>query len=240
MLKGLNALELGRLRVSVGYGTHKIGRPLSPVEVGELVNRARTAGNTMAECAREIRIDESGLGRFLRLLQLPEDLRHVVDWGSGGGVLGYSRAVELVRIPCHDDMRTVAKAVLEAGLNSKETRQVVQILERSGRPAEEVLQEVLGMRPVVERRYVFIGSVIDRSLSEALQEISQREKDALLLGAISRLGLVGASGRLGASRFTLVGDEQFGASMSKIGEEILEEELCSAIATELDDAKTNG
>lgn len=240
MLRGLSALELGRLRVSVGYGTHKKGRPLSPVEVAELVRRARAAGETLADCARAIRIDESGLGRFLRLLELPDDLRHLVDWGTGRYVLGYSRAVELVRIPNAGDMRTVANAVLESGLTSKETRQVVQILERSGRPAKDVLQEVLGMRPVVERRYVFIGSVIDKSLSKALQKRSQREKDSLLHAAMANLELVGASGRLGTSRFALVGDEQFESSMSKIGKERLEELLCSTIAKELYDATADG
>ena len=236
MLRGVTALELGRLRVSVGYGTHKKGRPLSPVEVAELVRRARSAGNTLAECARAIRIDETGLGRFLRLLELPDDLRHLVDWGSGKYVLGYSRAVELVRIPDLDDMRTVANAVLESGLTSKETRQVVQILERSGRSASDVLREVLGMRPVIERRYVFIGTVVDKALLEALEKKSQREKDSLLHAAIGKLDLVGASGRLGTSRFTLVGDEQFGSSMLKIGKERLEGLLCSIMAKELGDA----
>lgn len=240
MLQGLTPLELGRLRVSVGYGTHKKGRPLSPVEVGELVRRARAAGNTMADCAREIRIDESGLGRFLRLLELPDDLRHLIDWGSGRGVLGYSSAAEFVRIPNEDDMRTVANAVLESGLNSKETRQVVQLLERSDRLAEDVIQEVLGMRPVVERRYVFIGSVTNEALADALGKRSQRQKDELLREALASLGLVGASGRLGTNRFTLVGDDQFGLSMSKVGKEHLEGRLCSAIAKELDDATADG
>ena len=236
MLKGLSVLELGRLRVSVGYGTHKKGRPLSPVEVAELVDRARASGNTMAECAREIRIDESGLGRFLRLLELPEDLRHLVDWGSERGVLGYSRAVELVRIRNTDDMRAVANAALERGLNSKETRQVAQLLERSGRPPDEAIREVLDMRPVIERRYVFIGSVIGESLSAALAKRTQRERGALLDRAMARLGLAGASGRLGAERFTLVGDEEFGLSISRVGKDQLEERLCLAIGKELDDA----
>ena len=236
MLKGLSVLELGRLRVSVGYGTHKKGRPLSPVEVAELVDRARASGNTMAECAREIRIDESGLGRFLRLLELPEDLRHLVDWGSERGVLGYSRAVELVRIRNTDDMRAVANAVLERGLNSKETSQVAQLLERSGRPPDEVIREVLDMRPVIERRYVFIGAVIGESLSAALAKRTQREKGALLDRAMERLGLAGASGRLGTERFTLVGDEEFGLSISRVGKDQLEERLCLAIGKELDDA----
>ena len=222
--------------MSVGYGTHKKGRPLSPIEVAELIHRAHASGNTLAECAREIRIDESGLGRFLRLLDLPEDLRHVVDWGRGKDVLGYSRAVELVRIRNTDHMHTVAKAVLESGLNSKETRQVAQLLARSGRPPEDALREVIGMRPVIERRYVFIGSIIGESLPAALANRTQQEKDALLRGAIVRLGLAGASGRLGTKRFTLVGDEKFGSSISKVGKNNLEERLCSLIGKELDNA----
>lgn len=240
MLRGLSALELGRLRVSVGYGTHKKGRPLSPVEVAELVGRARAAGNTMADCAREIRIDETGLGRFLRLLELPDDLRYLVDWGGGRDVLGYSQAVELARVPDLEDMEAVANAVLERGLDSKETRQVVQLLERSGRPVEDVLREVIGMRPVVERRYVFIGSVIRPTLVEALGKRSQREKDALLRNAMARVGLAGASGRLGKTRFTLVGDELFGSSMSRIGKERLEGLLCDAMVKDLQDAATDG
>ena len=236
MLNGLSALELGRLRVSVGYGTHKKGRPLSPVEVAELVDRARASGNTLAECAREIRIDESGLLRFLRLLELPADLRHLVDWGGGRGVLGFSGAVELVRIGDIDAMAIVAKAVLKSGLSSKETRQVVQLLERSNRQPDEVIREVLGMRPVVERRYVFIGSVIEDTLSLALAKRTQHERDGLLEAAMVSLGLVGASGRLGTKRFTLVGDERFGLSMSTVGKDQLEERLCSAIAKELDSA----
>ncbi|MCZ0943122.1 MAG: hypothetical protein OXJ53_08705 [Gammaproteobacteria bacterium] len=118
-------------------------------------------------------------------------------------------------------------------MDSKETRQVVQLLERSGRPVKDVLQEVLGMRPVVERRHVFIGSVSERSLSKALQDTSQRERDAMLQKVIDGLGLEGASGRLGTNRFTLVGDESFGSSISKIGKERLEGLLCEAIAKEL-------
>jgi len=194
----------------------------------------------MVACAREIRIDETGLGRFLRLLELPSDLRHLVDWGSGRDVLGYSQAVELVRIPDPDDMAVVANAILDRGLSSKETRQVVQLLERSGRPVEDVLREVLGMRPVVERRYVFIGSVISPKLGQILRKRSPREKDARVRNAMDRVGLVGASGRLGTSRFRLVGGELFGSSMATIGKNQLEGLLCDAMVKELEDVATNG
>ena len=61
MLAGLSALELGRLRMSVGYGTHKKGRPLSPIEVGTLLRNARNSGVSLKECADKINLDETGI-----------------------------------------------------------------------------------------------------------------------------------------------------------------------------------
>ena len=98
MLPSLNPLELGRLRMSVGYGTHKKGRPLSPIEVGLYLRRARDAGISLNDCAKEIQLEGTGhIGRFLRILELPQDLQHLINWGSGKDFIGFSSAVELVR-----------------------------------------------------------------------------------------------------------------------------------------------
>ena len=94
MLAGLTALELGRLRMSVGYGTHKRGRPLSPIEVGLLLRKARDEGASLQDCARAIQLDGTGhIGRFLRILELPDDLRHLVDWGAGNYFIFFTSAV---------------------------------------------------------------------------------------------------------------------------------------------------
>ena len=237
MLTGLNALELGRLRVSLGYGTHKKGRPLSPTEVAALLRRACDAGHTLAECARVIRIHETGLARFLRLLDLPEDLQHLVGWGSGRDMIGFSCAAELVRIGGTDNQRIVANAVLENGLNSKEVRQVVQLVARSGRSVDVCLKEVVGMRPSIERRYVFIGCIVDEDVQAVLSERSQRERDAILAAGMERVCVLGAAGRLGTKIFTLVGDERFDASMRDVGKEHIEARLRSFIAETLENAK---
>lgn len=222
MLAGLNALELGRLRMSVGYGRQKKGRPLSPVEVGLLLRKARDEGTSLKDCAAAVQLDGTGhVGRFLRILKLPEDIRHLVDWGAGEGFIGFTSAVELSGFRDPEDQRTVAEAILSKRLTSREVRQVVQIRKRSGRTIEACVEEILGMRPTVERRYVFIGSVAEEDVA-GLGGLTQTAKDSILKSGIRRFNFRGATGRLGTRFFTLVGDERFNASMLDVGKENIE------------------
>ena len=240
MLSGLSALELGRLRMSVGYGTHKKGRPLSPVEVGLLLQKARSEGVSMEECAKAIQLDGTGhIGRFLRILDLPDEIRHLIVWGSGKNFLGFTSAVEMAKLQDVDDQLTVAKSALSHGLTSKEVRQIAQLRHRSRRPIEECVQEVLGMRPRIERRYVFIGSVASET-TEALGGLTQAVRDAILMSAIEHIGLRGATGRLGPRFFTLVGNENFDAWMREMGRENIEGRIRSHISEAIENAVPNG
>lgn len=214
--RGLSPEELARLKMSVGYGRHQTKRPFSPVECGRLYRRAEREGSSRVESARETGLDATGVGRFLRLLDLPPEVQHLVDWGRGDFV-GFSSASELVRLPDAEDRRVVAEAVLSERLTSKEVRQVVQLRERSGRAVPGCVREVVGMRPVVEKRYVFMGAVVDEDVVAALGSLAQAERDAVLAGGIRAIGLQAASGRLGTRIFTLVGGEEFGESMAQVG-----------------------
>lgn len=236
MLTGLSALELGRLRMSVGYGTHKKGRPLSPIEVGSLLQRARAEGASLEECANDIQLGGTGhIGRFLRILDLPDDIRHLIDWGSGKGFVGFTSAVELTKLKDADDQRALARAILSKGLRSKEVRQAAQLRKRSGRVIEACVEEVLGMRAKVERRYVFVGSIAPENV-EALGKLSQAARDAVLAAGVEDMGLRSATGRLGAKFFTLVGDESFDASMRAVGKETIETRLRTHIAEAIENA----
>ena len=238
MLAGLSALELGRLRMSVGYGTHKKGRPLSPIEVGLILRSARDAGVSLRDCASALNLNGTGhIGRFLRILELPQDLQHLISWGSGKGLIGFSSAVELVKIRDADDERAVTRSILADGLNSKELRQVGQLRIRSGRTIGACIKEVLGMRPIVERRYVFIGSVVDQNVEDVLVELTQAERDSILESGIKLLNLRGASGRLGKRFFTLVGDDRFNASMKSIGKESIEAQLRTHISKTVENVR---
>lgn len=208
--------------MSVGYGGRQPGRPLAPTEVGRLLKLAVEHGASRSECSEKVNLNPTTVGRFLRLASLPVAIRDWIDWGTPKDFVGFSSAAELVRLPSHDEQRVVAEAVLSQRLTSKEVRQVVQLRTRAARPIQECVQEIVGMRPVVERRYVFMGAVVDADVVAALSRLSQLERNLVLSGCIATVGLEGASGRLGPKVFTLVGGEDFGQSMERVGRENIE------------------
>jgi len=241
VLAGLNALEVGRLRMSVGYGTHKKGRPLSPIEVGRLLRRAQEAGTSLEDCAKTLNLSgTTGLSRFLAVLTLPPDLRHLVTWGRSADSIGFTTAVELVRVPDADDQRAIANAILERGLRTDEVRQVAQIRKRSGRPVEDCLNEIVGMRPTIERRYVFIAAITDEDVQAVLGDLTQAERDALLDSVMESLGVSGVSARLGERLITLVGDDSLNSWLSREGKETVEARLRTLIAEKVSHVQPKG
>ena len=239
MLPGLSPLELGRLRMSVGYGTHKKGRPLSPIEVGLYLHRARDAGVSLDECATQIQLDGTGhIGRFLRILKLSDDLQHLINWGSGTDFIGFSSAVELVKLENADDQRMVAKSIMENNLTKNEVGQIVQLRNRSGRSISDCVSEILGMRTIIEKRYVFIGSLWEKNSQDTLIEMSQMQRDLILDSALQRLGFREVSGRLGKQFFTLVGGEHFNETMRILGKQNIEQRLRSHITEAVENAKS--
>ena len=174
-------------------------------------------------------------GAFYAFSTCPTTFVTLIDWGSGRNFIGFTSAVELAKLKDADDQRALAKAILSKGLGSKEVRQVAQLRKRSGRAVEVCVEEVLGMRPKIERRYVFVGSVAPESV-EALGKLSQSARDAVLAAGVEDMGLRSAAGRLGARFFTLVGDEGFDASMREIGKETIETRLQFHIVEAIENA----
>lgn len=225
MLPGLSVLEFSRLRMSVGHGRHKRGRPLSPIEVGTLLRRAQGAGASIQDCARSLKLTDSQVSRFLRVFELPGDIKHSVTFGRVRDSIVFTTAVQLARVDDPDDQRALATAVIEQKLQMDEVRQIVHLLQRSGRTIEQCLQEVLGMRPTVERHYVFIGAVADENVEAVLGQMTQAERDAILRSGLEALDLDGASGRLGEKFFTLVGGEILNGKLMRQGKEAIETRL---------------
>lgn len=229
MLPGLTSLEFGRLRLSIGYGTHRRSRPLSPIEVAKLLQSTCSSGASLEECAKALSLHETNIRRFLRILQLPTSLQYLVSWGSAQGTISFSVAVELCKVP-NSDQTIVATAAIEHNFNSKEVRQVAQLQRRSSRPLDDCIAEVVGMRPVVENRHVFFGVSGLEPVSSNLRGISQERRESLLRDAIDELGVSGITGHLGDQLFTLVGGDALDQLLSRLGREVVEARIQQHLA----------
>ena len=239
MLAGLTPIELGRLRMSVGYGGHKKGRLLSPIEVGLYFRRAYEAGEDSHACASASGLDKSGVIKFLKIAELPRDLQHMVDWGAPRDAIGFTAALELTRLENASDQSVVAEAILSNKFTSKEIRQIAQLRNRSGRLVEECIDEVLGMRPSIERCFVFIGIIDDKETEKHLSRLTQTKRNVIIENSIRKLNLSEVNGRLGTRLFTLVGGDKFNESMEAIGKEKIEIELRKYISKAISDVEPN-
>jgi hypothetical protein len=215
---GIDALTLDeRKLLLLSVGTHRGQRPLTPVEVSAIFKKVMDSGGSLQECAKAASLQGTTIvTRFLRLQQLPQSVAHLVDWGSGAGTLGFSVAAEIARLADLSDKEAVANAVLSHKLSGSEVRQVVQIRKRSKRPVDECIDEVLKLRPKIERRYVYVGAITDSRLRARLTGMTQHERDAALGNVIRSVldGKAPSLAKLGVDRFTLVGAKDVGEVFS--------------------------
>jgi hypothetical protein len=93
-------------------------------------------------------------------------------------------------------------------MSSHEVRQVVQLLQRSTRSAEEAIDSVVQLRPQVTRQFVYLATVTDEAVRRKLAELTQAERNQLLSDALQRLRLGRVNGRLGIDRFSLTANEE--------------------------------
>jgi hypothetical protein len=186
------------------------------VEVALAVRDAVNAGESLASIASSLQLTPSMVSRFLRLLDLNADVRHLVDWGpSGLSTVGFTSASELTRLP-REDQAVAVPATLEHRLSSADVKQLVQLRLRSSRTIQECIDSTLKMRPTVERVHVILGSVSPDNQAP-LAKLPQATRDALFRPIVLELfpGLETLGARLGSTRFTISGDERLDTAVKK-------------------------
>lgn len=199
--------ELKALLMSVGGSR---SRPLTPVQVGELLRREHELGATRHQLAETLTLHESTsvLSWFLRLPDLPDEVRALVQFGRPKAGLSLSQAAEVARLSPDDDaMVALARLAIEHRLTSAETRSVVQIVLRRSVDVATAAAEVLQGRPTVERRHVHIGALSPETLA-SLQAATNDDKTERLSAALRALGVKVLDARAAGARYTLVLDEQ--------------------------------
>jgi hypothetical protein len=211
-MDGISSEDYRALLLSVG--THRQERRLAPAEVARLMKKLIDAGNTRRECAETLGIGSTQVAEFLRLLDLSPEIQHLADWGRGSGSgVPFSSLAKLSRLR-HDDQIYAAEAITKYQMSWKEVVQLVQLVDRSGESARDACDAVLRLRPELETRHVFVGSITDPRLGKVLSGMIQLERDRLLQRALDRL--VGSAeetkGKLGPDRFSLIGNRDPAAS----------------------------
>jgi len=201
-LFGLSPEQYKGLILSVG--SHREERSLSPVEVATTFCRMRENGASLRDCAAAVHLDGTAMvSRFIRLLELHPNVRHLVDWGQTGATVAFTAASELARLP-EQEHELAFTAALENQLSSTEVKQLVQARLRSGRDIGECVLSVLRLRPKVERRFLFIGLVTSEAVRQHLASISQRQRDLLMREAVRKLvPETQLAARLGPDAFTV-------------------------------------
>lgn len=163
-------------------------------------------GSTLAECAEELDIGPTQIRSFLKLLDLTPEIQHLADWkGKKAATISFTALAQLARLrPA--DQSLVAKAILRHCMTSAEVIQLVQIMQRSGRPASACIDDALKLRPQVETRHLFVGSIVSETTKQSVGILQQEKRDILMAQVLETIfsGDYEASGRLGPKDFTIL------------------------------------
>ncbi len=207
MLQGITVDDQKALLLSVG--THRGHRPASPLEVAAILRKALDAGATAEDLAETCHLrGTTMISRFLRLLNLPDDIHDWIDWQSSAGQLSMTAGQEIGRLGSDHEMRDLARLALESRLTGKEVGQVVMRTRRAGETVTDAVSAVVRLRPRIERVFVFVGSVAKKQVQVRLAEMSKAERTSLLSRTIEIAGIDGLSGSLSPERFTLIANGQ--------------------------------
>lgn len=228
MLPGLTGDEYKSLLQTVGRGGG--ARPLSPLEVGQLLNKSKHSGAQLPILAEALHLSgPTMISRFLRLLDLDPHVHHLVHWGQSSATVGFSAASELARLP-RQEHEDAFQAVLEQGFSGSEVKSLVQQRLRSGRPLADCIADTARMRPQVVHYHVIIGAITSPSVRDALSALTQRDRDDLLASALGEISsdFRKMAGRLAADRFTLSYDDSMENKIAPLKQD-LEQRVTKAI-----------
>jgi hypothetical protein len=194
----------------LSVGSHRVERRLSPVEVAVLIQKALDGGWSRQEVADLLGVGLSQVAEFVRLLRLRPELREIGGWGvrshAAEDTIPFSSLAQLSGLP-EGDQGQAARAVLQYRLTWQEVVQLVQLKRRSGKSIEACIQDAVRLRPEIEVRHVYMGSIDGASLREWLGKMSQLERDSLMALTLNEMELVDVNvsgARLGVSSFVLL------------------------------------
>lgn len=218
--------ERAALLASVGGGAHV--RPLTPAAVGALLKREAARGVRHDTMAEALHLDSAAMiGRFIRVAGLPPEIGASVGWGRSAKWINLTQAQEIARLEAPSEQRELTRLTLEYRLSGSEVRGAVQICLRRGVGAAAGVEETVRLRPVIERRYVQIGSLVLAEVQVAVAAMGEARRATLLSRALTSAGITVLDATLSERGYVLVLDEEAGA---KADADRIEGEINRALA----------
>ena len=167
MLESLTINEQARLLVTVGK--HGKSRPITPIQVMELLHKTIDVDQDIGATADCLELkDTSMLRKFMDLKNLPEHIWPLVSWGTTGGYLSFSTAALIAKVEDESDVNLLTNATIEYQLTKNEIRSVIQRIRRGKKQnisTAQAVEEIVNLRPVVVHQYLYYGNFSDRPLS---------------------------------------------------------------------------
>lgn len=169
---GLTADEWRDLVLSVNV--HRKNRRLAPFDAAGLIRKATLSADPSVVAEALGFTDLTTFNKILRLADLPPDLASLVEWGSRRGSLSMSTATELLRLP-QDQQAPAIRLAVENNLTKEEARQVAQVNQRTGLPADQCVAQALKTRVKVERSELILGSIVSDRARAIIQSLGPEQ-----------------------------------------------------------------
>jgi hypothetical protein len=184
--------------------------------------------------AEALHLDSAAMiGRFIRVAGLPPEIGASVGWGRSAKWINLTQAQEIARLEASSEQRELTRLTLEYRLSGAEVRGAVQICLRRGVGAAAGVEETVRLRPVIERRYVQLGSLIRTEVQVAVAGMGEAGRAALLSRALANVGLTVLDATLTERGYVLVLNEETGA---RADADRLEGEINRALAETIEAA----
>ena len=122
------------------YLDHPTGR--KPSELGEAVDVLYEQYGNYDAMASEVELSAGRLSDLRQVFLLPEGIRLQVDKGR----IRISHARQILRLKEEDDQWLLAFSIVEASISVKNTKAAIDAVVKDGRPLQDVLQTMIGIR----------------------------------------------------------------------------------------------
>jgi len=163
---------------------------------------------------------------------MPAEIAPLVEWGTSSGTVSMSTATELMRLPSIDLTVEAVEAAVQHSFTKEEARQLVQVFQRSARPLDQCISNVLETRPRIEKSELILGSLVSAEAQRRARLLGDEPtaKRLRLLLARQYPDVICRALRVKAGRFSLLLSEDNAAKFrQQLAGEAIEAKLTSLL-----------